>query len=196
MPRLVPLAGQLRMPWRNGTGETREVAAAPSPTTLDTFLWRVSIASVVRDGPFSRFAGVARTLLVVEGAGVRLTGPGICVELARRSTPAILSGGDDVHCHLLEGAVEILNVMVRGARPAEVTLADGRSAHVPPAPIRVCVSLAGAIDCSVDRTHTLLAGGDALVLDAPADAPAMLSVVPRARNATAAIAIIHPAGAV
>ena len=50
-------ANQYRcMPWKNGAGVTREVAAWPPEARLDDFGWRVSMARVERDGPFSTFA--------------------------------------------------------------------------------------------------------------------------------------------
>ena len=36
------------------------------------FDWRVSLADVTADGPFSAFPGIDRTLTVVEGAGMDL----------------------------------------------------------------------------------------------------------------------------
>ncbi len=44
----------------------------PAGAALDEFLWRVSIADVERDGPFSRFPGIDRTIVLLEGAGMRL----------------------------------------------------------------------------------------------------------------------------
>ncbi|MBV9975040.1 MAG: HutD family protein, partial [Hyphomicrobiales bacterium] len=56
-------AGQhRRMPWKNGGGETTEIIASPEGAGLDEFDWRISMARVATDGPFSRFAGVDRTL--------------------------------------------------------------------------------------------------------------------------------------
>jgi hypothetical protein len=47
---------------------TTEIAVYPAGATLDAFLWRVSIADVERDGPFSRFPGIDRTIVLLEGA--------------------------------------------------------------------------------------------------------------------------------
>ena len=44
------------VPWRNGGGVTRELLAWPSP---GDWALRISVAEVERDGPFSRYPGVA-----------------------------------------------------------------------------------------------------------------------------------------
>ncbi|MGR7000643.1 HutD/Ves family protein [Yinghuangia aomiensis] len=73
-------------PWRNGGGETREVAAEPSAD--GGFAWRVSIATIAQDGPFSAFPGVDRTITLLEGAGVHLVGDGLDHLLDRIGGPS------------------------------------------------------------------------------------------------------------
>ena len=67
-----PLAPTPTAVWKNGGGVTREIVASPEGAPLDAFDWRVSLADVSADGPFSSFPGVDRTLTVVEGAGMDL----------------------------------------------------------------------------------------------------------------------------
>jgi environmental stress-induced protein Ves len=69
-----------RMPWKNGGGQTTEIAVSAGASLAD-FDWRVSIAEINADGPFSAFAGVDRTLVLLSGAGVRLTGTTHMAEL-------------------------------------------------------------------------------------------------------------------
>ena len=59
-------------PWKNGGGVTREIVCQPPGAGMDSFDWRVSIAHIASDGPFSAFAGVDRVITLLEGAGVRL----------------------------------------------------------------------------------------------------------------------------
>lgn len=48
--------GQLPVsPWRNGGGATREVARHPQGAAADGFEWRVSVADIGADGPFSAY---------------------------------------------------------------------------------------------------------------------------------------------
>ena len=54
--RIIRPADLVRMPWKNGGGETTEIAVSPEAAGLDRFDWRVSMARVARNGPFSEFA--------------------------------------------------------------------------------------------------------------------------------------------
>jgi uncharacterized protein len=71
--RHLTLADYLRQPWANGRGETLEIARHDGPHGL---LWRLSIATVAEDGPFSSLPGIDRNLTVIDGPGFDLTGPG------------------------------------------------------------------------------------------------------------------------
>jgi environmental stress-induced protein Ves len=62
------------MPWANGRGTTVELLREDGPAGL---LFRLSMASVVEDGPFSIFPGIERNLTVLSGPGFRLDGPGL-----------------------------------------------------------------------------------------------------------------------
>ena len=59
------------IPWKNGLGETTELAINEGGS-VDDFDWRISIASVVNDGPFSDFTGYDRNLVLIEGKGIDL----------------------------------------------------------------------------------------------------------------------------
>lgn len=58
-----------RVRWRNGLGWTREIARMPAG---DPFDWRMSIAEIGQAAGFSTFSGVARELVLLSGAGLRL----------------------------------------------------------------------------------------------------------------------------
>lgn len=61
-------------PWANGRGRTIELLRVEKQGQL---LWRLSMAMVVQDGPFSLFPGMERNLTVLSGPGFRLKGRGI-----------------------------------------------------------------------------------------------------------------------
>jgi environmental stress-induced protein Ves len=61
-----------RLPWKNGKGETIELAINEGGSLAD-FDWRISMASVTEDGPFSDFSGYQRHLLLLKGIGIELT---------------------------------------------------------------------------------------------------------------------------
>ena len=101
------------MPWRNGGGSTTELRVDPEGATLETgFRWRLSQAALTRSGPFSRFDGYDRTLLLLAGRGVRLDhGPHGCVRLAQPLDACVFPGEWDTHGVLLDGPCRDFNVM-------------------------------------------------------------------------------------
>ncbi len=68
--RILRAADHKRMPWKNGGGETVEIAVAPQDAALGDFDWRISMATVAADGPFSIFPGIDRTLSILSGSGM------------------------------------------------------------------------------------------------------------------------------
>lgn len=71
-PRLLRADERTAQPWRNGAGLTRDVAV---DRPGDAFGWRVSIATIDRDTPFSAFPGYDRTLLQIAGGPLLLALP-------------------------------------------------------------------------------------------------------------------------
>jgi environmental stress-induced protein Ves len=106
-----------RMRWKNGLGETAEVAIAPDGATLEAFDWRISMARVEADGPFSPFPGIDRTLSILQGDGLRLAPAGReAVTLGPKSAPCGFAGDLVCGAALMGGAVTDLNVMTRRDR--------------------------------------------------------------------------------
>lgn len=93
------------MPWKDGGGSTTEIAIEPAGSSLsDPFLWRVSMARVEASGPFSRFPGYERSLLLVEGAGLLLDIEGKGRQrLKPTGQPVVFSGDDAVSATLIQG---------------------------------------------------------------------------------------------
>lgn len=113
MIRIQRAAGRAEIPWKNGGGVTREVAAWPPGTGSADFDWRISIASVARGGPFSVFPGVDRELAVLEGA-LRLSVEGRAEVTVSPGSASVHFPGD-VPCSGDPGAAPVtdLNVMTR-----------------------------------------------------------------------------------
>lgn len=105
-------------PWKNGGGSTVEVARWPTDCGLEDFIWRVSIAAISSDGPFSAFEGVDRIITLIQGPGVQLDAPdkGISHRLDRPMQSYFFPGEADIHCRLLGAPTLDFNVMVRRAR--------------------------------------------------------------------------------
>jgi len=97
-------------PWRNGGGTTQELLTWPADAAWQ---WRVSVARIDRDGPFSAFPGVQRWFTVLQGQGVALTLPQGELRLRAGDAPLCFDGADAPHCRLLNGATVDLNVMAR-----------------------------------------------------------------------------------
>jgi environmental stress-induced protein Ves len=111
--RHLPAAGYRAMPWKNGGGITREIAVFPE---AGGFLWRLSLATVAGDGPFSAFPGVDRTLTVLEGEGIELAVAGRDPARLRPGAPFAFPGDLPASARLLGGPVTDFNVMTRRDR--------------------------------------------------------------------------------
>ena len=104
--------------WKNGGGTTTEIVREPADG--DRFLYRVSIADVASDGPFSVFEGYDRHIMVLEGNGMRLEGGPHGEIVLRKDEPRAFSGDWAVTGYLVDGPVRDFNLMVDRARLNEV----------------------------------------------------------------------------
>lgn len=103
--------------WKNGGGSTHEIATFPPGATLDTFDWRLSIAQVETNGPFSHFEGIDRTLAVITPGALRLTSAsGPTIVLDQNSAPYAFSGEALIDGELLGAPISDLNLMTRRSR--------------------------------------------------------------------------------
>lgn len=104
------------MPWKNGGGVTVEIAVYPQDASVSAFNWRISMATVAEDGPFSIFPGIDRTLSIVEGNGMTLEIAGNDpVPLTIASDPLPFPADVPVDAHLTNGSIVDLNIMTRRA---------------------------------------------------------------------------------
>jgi len=95
--------------WRNGGGTTRELVAWPAD---DNWRWRMSVASIEANGPFSRYDGITRWLAVLSGAGVRLDINGEPQTLTPHGAPIRFDGAAATVCELINGPTQDFNLMV------------------------------------------------------------------------------------
>ncbi len=173
--RLIPFATQPVVPWRNGAGTTREVAVDREGAD-GAFRWRISVAQVAEDGPFSSFPGIDRTIWLLRGAGMVLDVEGREHRLSSRLAPLAFDGAARVSARLTDGPTEDLNLMVERATTAAtaevLTLAPGTAL-----PLQAAASgtvalllLAGEVEIAALGTAHRLTAGDALVARGPIDA--------------------------
>jgi len=106
-------ADRLASPWKNGGGVTHEVAVWPEGAGFDDFGWRVSLAEVLSDGPFSMFPEVDRILTVLEGRLHLAVEGREEVELTAASAPYAFAGDAPAAGQVAGGRVRDLNVMTR-----------------------------------------------------------------------------------
>lgn len=115
--KLLRASDHKRMPWKNGGGETVEIAVSPDGVGLADFDWRVSMATVATDGPFSVFPGIDRTLSILEGEGMTLFIEGREPErLTQASDPLSFAADAPTSATLIDGTITDLNVMTRRGR--------------------------------------------------------------------------------
>ena len=99
---LIPANEYRRVRWKNGLGWTREILRAPSEG--DAWDWRLSIAEVEKDGPFSEFEGCDRELVLLAGEGMRLRfDDGECVELTPPHSRHRFAGERPLSAELVAG---------------------------------------------------------------------------------------------
>ena len=112
-----------RVRWRNNGGFTREIVSEPADSTA--FHWRVSVAEVEANGPFSRFDGYERVLVLLDGAGMQLrrTDSGVVMEV-RPDEPLVRFPGDSpIYAELIDGPTTDFNLMWR----SDVMVAEAHS---------------------------------------------------------------------
>jgi len=115
----LPASGRLSVPWKNGGGETQEIAVFPDGAGMDDFQWRISQAVVSAAGAFSVFPGIDRHLTLLSGS-LRLDINGVrrdlCPGESVRFAGDVPVRGDPAGTHATD-----LNIMTRrGAFAAEV----------------------------------------------------------------------------
>ena len=96
-------------PWKNGGGLTREIAVALSDEREPRVLWRLSLATIERDAPFSEFRGYDRSIVTIDGGPLELEVEGQRVSL-ERAEPYSFPGEARVAASLQTPARD-LNVM-------------------------------------------------------------------------------------
>lgn len=166
--RILRAGDYKRMPWKNGGGETVEIAVSPDNAGLAGFDWRVSMATVATDGPFSIFPGIDRTLVILDGSGMVLDIEGSTpVLLTTASDPLAFPADIPVAARLEDGAITDLNVMTRrDGLTHRLVRIDVDGSKTLPLPPSTCLLLChrGAVSFRQDGKAGALAAGDALLM--------------------------------
>ncbi len=145
------------MPWKNGGGVTHEIAACPEGAGFDDIVWRLSMAEVASDGPFSPFRGIDRTLTLLEGAGIALDFQGGSILLNPGAAPLTFPGEAAVSGRLVDGPILDLNVMTRRGASSHQVIELGPGALTPPGTVAlVARERAGIGEAVLDAGDSIL----------------------------------------
>lgn len=141
------------VPWANGGGTTRELLRA------DDGAWRISLADIDRDGPFSPFPGRARLLTVVDGAVLALVVDGV-EQVVEPRRPFAFDGDASVTASVPEGPVVALNVIVDAGvvDPFVTVLELGRGSSLPLADDQAALVLQGRVEAVDASPYDLVVG--------------------------------------
>jgi environmental stress-induced protein Ves len=170
MGRLIRFKDLPSMPWKNGGGSTVELVAAPPGATVADFDFRISVATVSQDGPFSVFPNIDRTLALVEGEGLTLYmagEPPIFIDDANPYTS--FPGEASIHATVNDGTTMDFNVMThRGRCRHTFEVSHGTAYKVVPRgdfTLLFVAEGAGVMIGKTAATADLLDRFDAVVLD-------------------------------
>lgn len=112
--RVIPAGDYRRERWRNGLGWTREIHAQAPRDSAQDWAWRLSIAEVEQDAPFSVFPGVERELVLLGGNGLRLRFDDGTTHALEPPHGRLRFGGErPVAAELLDGPTQDFNLMWR-----------------------------------------------------------------------------------
>lgn len=196
-PDILRAASLPAVPWKNGGGVTTEIARHPRGDASLDFAWRISLARIACDGPFSPYRGIDRTLTVVSGGGLALEIAGIDPErLSAASAPLSFAGDLAVHARLSAGPVDVLNVMTRrGLARHTVLPVPAPVEHLFAADVGAAVLVAPVGPVEVEGPDEVasirLEPGDAAVFDGPANRSIAIRPV---RGSRAWLVVLRPPG--
>jgi environmental stress-induced protein Ves len=103
-------------PWRNGGGRTRAIETHARKSGEPPWDWRISVATIEQDTPFSAFPGVDRTSLLLGAGQIELTAEGEPVVRMHRPGDVVAYRGDpswQAQIRRDGQSLSLLNVMTR-----------------------------------------------------------------------------------
>lgn len=165
-PFILRIRDQSRMRWKNGHGWTSEIVRWPQG---EDWNWRLSIAEIDADAPFSTFPGVERVLVLLGGNGMRLRfGDGRCHLLQPPHGCLRFAGESGVAAELIDGPTRDFNLMWRrhacDAQLWHRPLVGTMAVFVDPAEVWAIHLLAGSIRFTDESGLGELGAGDTAIL--------------------------------
>ena len=121
--RVQRFSEHLAMPWANGKGTSYEIASDRDASNQWT--WRVAIAPVVEDGPFSTLPGINRQLVVIDGNGMVLEVDGKTVDCLPGQVVSF-SGDSTTSARLIDSPIVDVGLMtVKGLYAGSMFVVTG-----------------------------------------------------------------------
>jgi uncharacterized protein len=159
------------MPWRNGGGTTWEIARGRFDSERlaeGEWHWRLSLAEIAVDGPFSVFPNIDRLLTVLTGDGLELSLGAAPARILRALDAIAFPGEVNVSCRLLAGPTRDLNLMVdrRLARYAAGLTRPGEMARLAPAAVLLVLALDGPAELGTGEGSIVVPEGAAAIVEA------------------------------
>jgi environmental stress-induced protein Ves len=153
--RIVRYAELPEIPWSNGLGVTREIARSSEKLDSAAYDWRISIARIDGDAPFSRLPGIDRSLMALGNDGVTLVvGDGDPQHLALHEILRF-DGEDDVRPVGVAAPNFDLNLMTRrdtaSGYLSRVTVTGETTVGTPAGETSAAVLLDGELTVKIDR---------------------------------------------
>ncbi|WP_215764582.1 HutD family protein [Gluconobacter sp. P1D12_c] len=149
-----PVENLVAQTWKNGGGLTRVIVSGEE--------WRLSVAEITQDGAFSRFPGISRQIALLTGQGVRLRlSDGTEREVVRVGEILTFSGDLDVEAVLVDGPVQVVNLMYpvsRACRMEAVRGGDALSFEAPAGAALVVAQGGGVFEGASGQPHIFRAG--------------------------------------
>jgi environmental stress-induced protein Ves len=116
MIKIIPSSSYKTLPWKNGKGQTIELAINEN-ATLENFDWRLSIASVTENGLFSNFSGYLRNLVLIDGHSIHLKHNGDYTDkLTELLDFATFDGGYTTQGLLTQGSIKDFNIITSSSK--------------------------------------------------------------------------------
>lgn len=113
--QVLAAADRVAVPWLNGDGVTSEVVARPVGGDPAAFDWRLSIATISGDHPFSSYPGVDRLLMPLSPQGLDLLDGGAPVHVRQFDVHGF-AGENEVASFGVWAPTLDLNLMTRRGR--------------------------------------------------------------------------------
>ncbi len=178
-----------KKPWKNGGGTTEDVWIVPQGAGHDDFDIRLSLATIDRDGPFSAFPGIDRTITLVGGDAFVLDFGNGRQQRMDMLQPFSFDSALTPSSRLTLGPSHDFNVMTRAGRwrhEVKVVRDGGIDTDLAASSIAVVHVVAGV--CDIGTKGTLLSARDTGIVSEPGNLKLQLPP-----GSSVLLAIIQPA---